>query len=96
MSLNLPAAHLERPPATRWRPSTRLLYVAAAAACLVALPVLALAVTALSREALTVWPHLAANVLPVAMTHAAINRDLGLPGRYTAAVESFLASLGLP
>jgi acetyl esterase/lipase len=37
-----------------------------------------------------------ANVLPVAMTHAAINRDLGLPGRYTAAVESFLASLGLP
>jgi acetyl esterase/lipase len=37
-----------------------------------------------------------ATVLPVAMTHAAINRDLGLPGSYTAAVESFLRSVGLP
>lgn len=72
MSLNLPAADMERPPATRWRPSTRLLYVAAAAACLVALPVLALAVTALSREALTVWPHLTANVLPVALWNTAL------------------------
>jgi iron(III) transport system permease protein len=33
----------------------------------VALPVLALGFTALSREALSVWPHLAANVLPVAL-----------------------------
>jgi acetyl esterase/lipase len=37
-----------------------------------------------------------ATVLAVAMTHAEINRDLGLPGRYTAAVDAFLRSLGLP
>jgi iron(III) transport system permease protein len=43
-----------------------------AAAALVALPVLALAFTALSREALTVWPHLAANVLPVALWNTAL------------------------
>lgn len=33
---------------------------------------LALAFTALSREALTVWPHLAANVLPVALWNTAL------------------------
>ncbi|WP_248307412.1 iron ABC transporter permease [Bosea sp. FBZP-16] len=71
MSLSASAAHPERPPA-RWRPSTRLVYLTAAAACLVALPVLALAFTALSREALTVWPHLAANVLPVALWNTAL------------------------
>jgi acetyl esterase/lipase len=37
-----------------------------------------------------------ASVLAVDMTHAEINRDLGLPGSYTAAVETFLRSLGLP
>jgi arylformamidase len=37
-----------------------------------------------------------ATVLPVALTHAKINRELGLPGPYTAAVEAFLRSLGLP
>ncbi|WID97210.1 iron ABC transporter permease [Bosea vestrisii] len=72
MSLNAPATPAERPPATRWRPSTRLLYVTVAAAGLVALPVLALAFTALSREALTVWPHLTANVLPVALWNTAL------------------------
>ncbi|MEP6565505.1 MAG: alpha/beta hydrolase fold domain-containing protein [Mesorhizobium sp.] len=35
-------------------------------------------------------------VLPVAMTHGEINKDLGLAGNYTQAVESFLRSLGLP
>lgn len=72
MSLNASATAAERPPATRWRPSTRLLYVTVAAAGLVALPVLALAFTALSREALTVWPHLTANVLPVALWNTAL------------------------
>lgn len=37
------------------------------AAALVALPVLSLGLTALSREALAVWPHLTANVLPAAL-----------------------------
>ncbi|SFN57209.1 Acetyl esterase/lipase [Formivibrio citricus] len=32
-------------------------------------------------------------VLPQAMTHGAINSDLGLPGAYTEAVETFMASL---
>lgn len=32
-------------------------------------------------------------VLPLAMEHAPINRDLGLPGKYTEAVEAFLQSL---
>lgn len=32
-------------------------------------------------------------VLPQAMTHGAINSDLGLPGAYTEAVEAFMASL---
>ncbi|MBN9445923.1 MAG: iron ABC transporter permease, partial [Bosea sp.] len=50
-----------------WRPSTRLALLAALAAALVALPVLSLGLTALSREALAVWPHLTANVLPAAL-----------------------------
>ncbi|MGA9752560.1 MAG: alpha/beta hydrolase [Acidobacteriota bacterium] len=37
-----------------------------------------------------------AAVLPEALSHGEINRTLGLPGEYTAAVESFLRSLGLP
>ncbi len=72
MSPNASATYAERPPASRWRPSTRLVYLAGAAAALVALPVLALAFTALSREALTVWPHLTANVLPVALWNTAL------------------------
>ena len=35
-------------------------------------------------------------VLPVDLTHAQINKELGQPGRYTAAVEEFMHSLGLP
>ncbi|WP_332683109.1 ABC transporter permease [Bosea sp. (in: a-proteobacteria)] len=50
-----------------WRPSTRLALLAALAAGLVALPVISLGLTALSREALAVWPHLTANVLPAAL-----------------------------
>ncbi|MEY2631550.1 MAG: hypothetical protein RIR00_204 [Pseudomonadota bacterium] len=34
-----------------------------------------------------------ARVLPERMSHGAINDDLGLPGRYTAAVEAFMTSL---
>ncbi len=37
-----------------------------------------------------------ATVLPVALSHMAINSELGLPGGYTEAVDSFLSSLGLP
>jgi len=72
LSLDVAATQPGRPPASRWRPSTRLLAIAVAAAGLVALPVLSLAVTALSREALAVWPHLAANVLPVALWNTAL------------------------
>lgn len=35
-------------------------------------------------------------VLPVALSHAEINRNLGLSGEYTEAVDSFLHTLGLP
>jgi acetyl esterase/lipase len=35
-------------------------------------------------------------VLPVPLKHSAVNEDLGLPGPYTDAVDSFLRSLGLP
>lgn len=66
MSLSAPDTLLRRSPFS-WRPSTRLLWLAALAAGLVALPVLSLGFTALSREALAIWPHLAANVLPVAL-----------------------------
>ena len=34
--------------------------------------------------------------LPMNLSHAEINRNLGLPGAYTDGVESFLRSLGLP
>jgi acetyl esterase/lipase len=37
-----------------------------------------------------------ATVLPEKMTHREINEQLGLPGHYTDAVESFLHSLTLP
>jgi acetyl esterase/lipase len=35
-------------------------------------------------------------LLPVNLSHEEINEQLGLPGDYTAAVESFLHALGLP
>lgn len=37
-----------------------------------------------------------AEVLPVDLNHAQINKTLGQPGRYTEAVDGFLQSLGLP
>ena len=37
-----------------------------------------------------------ATVLPEHLTHAQINEELGLPGSYTEAVETFLRSLDLP
>lgn len=37
-----------------------------------------------------------AEVLPVDLSHGDINADLGLEGGYTAAVDRFLRSLGLP
>lgn len=37
-----------------------------------------------------------AQMLPIALSHKQINEQLGLPGRYTDAVDSFLHSLGLP
>ena len=37
-----------------------------------------------------------AEVLPQDLSHAQINAELGLPGAYTAAVDAFIASLGLP
>ena len=37
-----------------------------------------------------------ARVLPVSLSHSAINRDLGRPGPYTAAIDRFLNRHGLP
>jgi arylformamidase len=37
-----------------------------------------------------------ATVLPVALSHGSVNGDLGLANDYTASVESFLRSIGLP
>lgn len=54
-------------PSRRWRPSTRFAYAALAAAGLVIVPVLALALTAVSPDAAAIWPHLAANVIPQAL-----------------------------
>ncbi|MDP3602241.1 MAG: iron ABC transporter permease [Bosea sp. (in: a-proteobacteria)] len=71
MSLSVSRSEIRRPP-LRGRPSTRLVYVALLGAGLVLLPVLALALTALSSQAASIWPHLAANVLPAAL------RDTGL------------------
>ncbi|RJF88545.1 alpha/beta hydrolase [Oleomonas cavernae] len=36
-----------------------------------------------------------ATVLPVDLSHGAINQELGLPGDYTDAVEAFMRSLGI-
>lgn len=85
MSLNASALSAARPP-VRWRPSTRLVYLTAAAAGLVALPVLALVLTASSREALAIWPHLTANVLPAALWNT---------GLLLAGVALFCGSVGI-
>lgn len=37
-----------------------------------------------------------ADVLPIRMTHGQINKELGKPGAYTAAVDKFLRKIGLP
>ena len=37
-----------------------------------------------------------ADILPVAMSHRQINKDLGQKSAYTDAVDRFLRSLGLP
>jgi acetyl esterase/lipase len=37
-----------------------------------------------------------AEVVPVAKSHAAIDAELGAPGAYTEAVDTFLRSLGIP
>lgn len=50
-----------------WRPSTFLIFAALLGAALALLPVLALVYTALSPQAASIWPHLAANVLPAAL-----------------------------
>ncbi len=71
MSLSVSRSEIRRPPLLG-RPSTRLVYVALLGAGLVLLPVMALALTALSSQAASIWPHLAANVLPAAL------RDTGL------------------
>ncbi|KPH77507.1 ABC transporter permease [Bosea vaviloviae] len=66
MSLSAPFASQRRSPLT-WRPSTRFVWASLLGAGLVALPVLALAITALSSQAASIWPHLAANVIPAAL-----------------------------
>jgi len=71
LSLSVSRSEIRRP-SLLGRPSTRLVYVALLGAGLVLLPVLALALTALSSQAASIWPHLAANVLPAAL------RDTGL------------------
>ncbi|MCZ8042958.1 MAG: iron ABC transporter permease [Beijerinckiaceae bacterium] len=71
MSLSVSRSEIRRP-SLLGRPSTRLVYVALLGAGLVLLPVMALALTALSSQAASIWPHLAANVLPAAL------RDTGL------------------
>lgn len=57
---------MRRPPRL-WRPSTRFAYAAGLGAALVAMPIVALALLALSPQAASIWPHLAANVIPRAL-----------------------------
>ncbi len=66
MSLSAPFANIRRSPFA-WRPSTRFVFASVLGAGLVALPILALALTALSSQAASIWPHLAANVIPAAL-----------------------------
>lgn len=55
-----------------WRPSSRFVFASIAGAVLVALPVLALGLTALSPAASSIWPHLVANVIPNALANTAM------------------------
>lgn len=55
-----------------WRPSSRFVWASIAGAGLVALPVLALGLTALSPAASSIWPHLVANVIPDALANTAM------------------------
>ena len=66
MSLGASLSDIRRSPRL-WRPSTRLVFASLIGAGLVALPVLALGYTALSSQAASIWPHLAANVIPAAL-----------------------------
>ena len=66
MSLSTSLSDIRRSPLA-WRPSTRFVWASLLGAGLVALPVLALAFTALSSQAASIWPHLAANVIPAAL-----------------------------
>ncbi|MDP3408023.1 iron ABC transporter permease [Bosea sp. (in: a-proteobacteria)] len=66
MSLSTSLSDIRRSPLA-WRPSTRLVFASLLGAGLVALPVLALGYTALSSQAASIWPHLAANVIPAAL-----------------------------
>ncbi|KPF70852.1 iron ABC transporter permease [Bosea sp. AAP35] len=55
-----------------WRPSSRFVWASLLGAGLVALPVLALAFTALSFQAAAIWPHLAAHVIPAALADTSL------------------------
>ncbi|PZU88378.1 MAG: iron ABC transporter permease [Chelatococcus sp.] len=55
-----------------WRPSTRFAYATLAGAALAGLPLAALVLTALSSQGQGLWPHLIANVLPVATANTAL------------------------
>lgn len=56
-----------------WRPSTRFALASLLGAALVLTPLLALVATALSSsQAVEIWPHLAANVLPTALVQTAL------------------------
>ncbi|SFJ84266.1 iron(III) transport system permease protein [Bosea sp. OK403] len=66
MSLGAPTRSLRRP-SFPWRPSTRFAWASLLGAGLVATPLIALALTALSPAAAQIWPHLATNVIPRAL-----------------------------
>ena len=63
---------MERRSPLAWRPSTRLIWPALGAGLLVVLPVAALGFKALSQDALAIWPHLVANVLPPALLNTSL------------------------
>lgn len=71
MSLSPSAGNLRRSPPL-WRPSSRFVWASILGAGLVALPIVALALTALSPDAASIWPHLAANVIPDALANTAL------------------------
>jgi len=71
LSLSAPLSDIRRSPRA-WRPSSRFIWAALLGAGLVALPVLSLALTALSSQAASIWPHLAANVIPAALADTAL------------------------